>query len=91
MRPVLVVLMQCKINIRSDENRIFVDFTKQADVDAQVDIYNVLGQLLSSEKYGKSSLYSKEIDNLEAAYLIVRVKNDDLITTKKVFLANVNK
>jgi len=80
-----------KINIWSNENRVYVDFSQEANVDAQVDIYNVLGQVLSSEKFGKSSIYSKEIDNLEAAYMIIRVKNNTEVTTKKVFIANVNK
>ena len=80
-----------KISIWSNENQVYVDFTSETSVDAQIDIYNVLGQVLSSEKFGKASIYSKEIDNIDAEYLIIRVKNDDVTTTKKVFIANINK
>jgi len=80
-----------KVNIWSNENKVYVDFTKQGIVDAQIDIYNVLGQLLSSEKFGRSTIYAKELDNIEAAYLIIRVKNEGSTTTNKVFIANINK
>ena len=78
-----------KINIWSNENQVYVDFSKQTSVDADIEIFNVLGQVLSSEKFGKAGIYTKQIDNLEAAYLIIRVKNDEEVTTKKVFIANV--
>ena len=80
-----------KINIWSSEDRVFVDFTKMASVDADIEIYNILGQLLSNEKFGKSNIYSKEIDNLEAAYLIIKVNNEGEISTRKVFIANVTR
>ena len=78
------------IPIWSSDDRVFVDFSNQGSVDAQIDLYNVLGQLLSSEKFGRSSIYSRPIDNMEAAYIIVRVINGDAIETKKVFIANVH-
>ena len=48
----------------------------------------MLGQQLVNEKFGRSTVFSKSIANLEAAYVIVRVKNDDEITTKKVLILN---
>jgi len=48
----------------------------------------VLGQQLVNEKFGRSTVYSKPITNLEAAYVIVRVKNDSEIITKKLLITN---
>jgi hypothetical protein len=78
------------IPIWSGDNRVFVDFTDQGSVDAQIDLYNVLGQLLSSEKFGGSAIYSRPIDNIEAAYIIVHVTNGNTIETKKVFIVNTH-
>ncbi len=76
------------IAIWSSENTVYVDMSKQPKVDAQIEIYNVLGQQLSNEKFGNSTVYKKAFTNLEAAYVIVRVKNNEEIITKKVFIAN---
>ncbi|MBL0310184.1 MAG: PKD domain-containing protein [Bacteroidetes bacterium] len=79
------------ITIWSSNNRVYVDFGKQKKVEAEIELYNVIGQLISREKFGRSTIYSKEIPNIEAAYIIVRVNNDDKVTTKKVFIANAMK
>ncbi|MBL0309846.1 MAG: PKD domain-containing protein [Bacteroidetes bacterium] len=78
-----------KLNIWSADNRVFIDFGGQTKVEAEIDLYNIIGQLISSEQFGRSSIYSKEIPNLEAAYLIVKVKNEGVTTTKRVFIGNV--
>jgi hypothetical protein len=72
----------------SNENVVYVDFSSQPKVDAEIDIYNILGQKLSSEKFGRSTIYQKELINLEAAYVVVRVNNNGQITMKKLFVAN---
>ena len=77
-----------KLNIWSNSNRVFVDFTALQKVNASITIYNILGQELCSDYYVSSNIYQKEIDNIDAAYLIVRVKNDDEVITKKVFITN---
>ncbi|MCX6197679.1 MAG: lamin tail domain-containing protein [Bacteroidetes bacterium] len=76
------------IAIWSADNTVYVDMSKQPKVEATIEIYNVLGQQLSNEKFGHSTIYSKAFTNLEAAYVIVRVKNNEEIITKKVFIAN---
>ena len=76
------------VNIWSNDNRVFIDFSKLSNVDADISMYNVLGQLINHETFGRSTLYSREITNLEAAYVIVKVINDNHVTTKKVFIAN---
>ncbi len=77
-----------KLNIWSNANRVYVDFSKQKVSDATIDIYNVLGQKVSSEKWGKSSIYSRELNNLDAGYVIVNVKTELGVSTKKVFITN---
>ena len=76
------------VNIWSSDNRVFIDFSKQTKVEATIEFYNVLGQELSQEKFGRSTIFIKELSNIEAAYVIVKVKNEDVITTKKVFVAS---
>ncbi len=61
---------------------------KQKTVNAEIEIYNIIGQALVKEKFGRSSIYSRSLDNLEAAYVIVRVMNEDKVTTKKLFITN---
>ncbi|MDB5281870.1 MAG: hypothetical protein JWO06_945, partial [Bacteroidota bacterium] len=77
------------IGIWSNEDKVFVDFRSLQKVDAVISIYNVLGQQLTDEKFNTNALYQKEIKNIEAAYLIVSVKNDDKVITRKVFINNI--
>ncbi|MFN8285149.1 MAG: GEVED domain-containing protein [Chitinophagales bacterium] len=81
-------LTDSKLTIWSNEDRVYVDFSKQKHVEATIDIYNVLGQVVSSEKFGKTTIYSRQLNNLEAGYVVVSVKTDTGITTKKVFITN---
>ena len=74
------------IQIWSAKDYIYVDFGKQVKVNADIELYNLIGQLISHEKFGRSFIYSKAISNISAAYLIVKVTNDDKILTKKVFV-----
>jgi hypothetical protein len=76
------------ISIWSNSNKVYVDFTALRDVNATVSIYNILGQEISNEHYTNHNVYQKELDNIEAAYMIVMVKDAGTITTKKVFIAN---
>jgi len=80
------VIANSAITIWSSDDRVFIDFSKLRKVNAVVDIYNVLGQQLVHEQFGKSTIYTKQFKNLEAAYLIVRVKNETEIVDKKVFV-----
>jgi len=76
------------LNIWGNGNKIFVDFTNQATVDATITVYNVLGQELSSERHNASSVYKKEMDNVTASYVIVKVTNANHTKASKVFIAN---
>jgi len=80
-------IVASKIDIWSSENTVYVDFTKESKVDAEIEMYNVMGQLISREQFTRSGVYSKELTNMAAAYVIVKAMNDDKTTTKKVFLA----
>lgn len=64
-----------------------VDFTRLQTVDATIQVYGILGQQLSNEQHHTADIYSKTIDNVQAAYVIVTVRmSDGQITTKKVLL-----
>jgi hypothetical protein len=76
------------LNIYGNGNKVYVDFSKLKGVEATIEIYNVIGQNLSTEKFGKSTIYAREIKNLDAAYVIVKVINNGETITKKVFVAN---
>ncbi len=76
------------ISIWSNGGRVYVDFSKQSKVEAEIQIYNVIGQELVNEKFGRSTIYSKPIANIEVGYVIVKVKNAGSFTTKKVLITN---
>jgi hypothetical protein len=77
-------------NIRmwSSGNKVLIDFSKQKNVEAEIAIYDILGRELSKEPYNKSALYSKEVLNTEAAYIIVKVMNVGELMTRKLFISN---
>jgi PKD repeat protein len=77
-----------RVTIWGNENKVYVDFRGQDKTDAVICIYDVLGRQISNEKFTNNLLYVKEINNIEAAYMIVSVKNDDKIITRKVFINN---
>ncbi|MFN8299023.1 MAG: PKD domain-containing protein [Chitinophagales bacterium] len=77
-----------KVTIWSHANMVYVDFSKAGMVQSTIDIYNILGQVVSSEKFGKASIYSRQLNNLDAGYVIVSVKSAEGTTTKKVFISN---
>jgi selenophosphate synthetase-related protein len=65
-----------------------VDFTKQPG-DAVVIIYNLLGQEISNEPYTGNDIYSKELNNNELGYILIKVRQGDKITTKKLFISQL--
>jgi PKD domain/GEVED domain len=76
------------VNVFSFENKVMVDFTKLKDVDADITIYNLIGQELSKEHFNTTSTYVKALD-LEAAFVVVKVKMaNGQIATKKLFISN---
>ncbi len=80
------------ISLWSNKNDVYIDFSNTGNnVDALIKIYDVLGQEISEDKFTLNGLYKKEIDNVEAAYVIVAVKNNDKITTKKLLINNIVK
>lgn len=74
------------IVIRSSNNKVYIDFSKQTKVEATIDIYNVLGQQIVNEKFGRSTVYTRQFNNLEAAYMLVRVNNEGEIKVKRIFI-----
>jgi hypothetical protein len=76
------------LHVWSSKNTVNVDFSKQGSVFAVIEIYSLLGQKLSSEQFHTQSIYSKKLEEMEAGYVVVKVLNDDKITTKKLFILN---
>ncbi|MCW5906832.1 MAG: putative Ig domain-containing protein [Chitinophagales bacterium] len=76
---------QSGINIFSFRNTVVVDFGKASNINATIDVYNIMGQLLLSDRT-QNKVYAKEINNLSAAYIIIRVNNNGEETRRKLFL-----
>jgi hypothetical protein len=77
------------LRIWSYGDKVYVDFTGVTMVNSLVTIYNILGQQIVSENVTSGNLvFQQEIDTFDAEYLIVMVRNDDKIVTKKVLITN---
>lgn len=75
------------LKLWSNGNKVYVDFSKAKLNNANVGIYNLIGQELSKENV-TGTIYIKEVTQFEAGYVIVRVENNGNITTKKLLIAN---
>ena len=71
--------------IFSSGNTLYVDFSNLENVNATIDIYNVLGQQMSSEKFGSSGIYSKQMSS-SAGYVMVKTANGGIVQTGKFFI-----
>jgi PKD domain len=76
------------LTIYSHDNMLYVNLTGAQNTESYVAIYDILGQQISNERVNGNVLYQKEIDNVDAAYFIVMVKNSDKTITRKVFITN---
>ncbi|MFN8286272.1 MAG: CARDB domain-containing protein [Chitinophagales bacterium] len=76
------------IKMWSNANRVFVDFSKMKLVNATVTIYNLLGQELSSEQFNKASVYSRLVEQVDAGYILLTVKTEQGVVTKKLLITN---
>lgn len=76
------------LSIYAVKDKVFVNFEKSKDNIANIKIYSIIGQELSNEMYSGNGVYTKNL-NLEAAYVIVTVKQKNAtLTTRKVFITN---
>jgi PKD domain len=75
-------------DIWSNQNRVYADFENVQLAGASVAIYNILGQEISYDHISSNSVYQKELDNVAAAYMIVKVVNNHQTFVKKVFISN---
>jgi len=55
-------------------------------MDAEITIYNLVGQEIAHEEHYKNNIYSINLQMLVADYVIVKVKNKDKETSRKVFV-----
>lgn len=75
------------IKLWSNSNKVYVDFSKAKLNNASVSIYNLIGQELSKDKVN-GVVYVKEVTQLDAGYVLVRVENNGSIITKKLLITN---
>jgi PBP1b-binding outer membrane lipoprotein LpoB len=75
-----------KIRMWSNGKNVFADFTKMKNVEATIEVYNIIGQKLSSDKFNTSGIYTKALNITEAAYVIMNIRNGDEVMTKKLFV-----
>ncbi len=76
------------IKLWSSGNRVFVDFSKLKHVKATISMFNLLGQQLSAETFDKTTIYSYAFANVDAGYIMVSVKTEEGIITKKLLITN---
>jgi hypothetical protein len=77
------------LNIFSFGNKMAIDFSKLKNVDAKIQVYNLLGQELFNDTFQRNAIYTRAILDIEAAYLIVQVRNNNgQYIRKKIFISN---
>jgi PKD repeat protein len=76
------------VDIWSSNNRIFVSFASLQKVDAVINIFDILGQQLGEDRVTSNILYQKEVENMDAGYVVVRVKMGEQLLTKKLLIIN---
>ncbi len=82
----LVEADNSSIKVWSNGNRVFVDFSKLKHVEATVSMFNLLGQQLHSEFFGKNTVYSYAFSSIDAGYVMVSVKTEEGVVTRKVLI-----
>jgi len=75
-------------NIFSSGNKIFVDMTMLSGVEARIEVYNMMGQKLTEDELKESILWSREMNQTDLMYAIVRVNNKGVVSSRKVMLGN---
>jgi hypothetical protein len=72
--------------IWSASDKLYVDFTGFNAVNAQIIVYDFLGQEIFEEEYTDNHTYVKEIGYLPTQYLVATVRNNNKLYAKKVLI-----
>ncbi len=75
------------IRLWSSSNTIYIDLSRLKNISATIEIFNLLGQKISSEQCNKATIYSRTLDVLDAGYVLVSIKSPEGIVTKKLLVA----
>jgi hypothetical protein len=77
------------IKVFAVNSSLLVDFNKNDVVNASIDVFNILGQQILSDKYTGNGIYQHEMD-MTSGYAIVKVKmtNGETISKKLYFNNN---
>ncbi len=81
-------LVEDKLHMWSNGNRVYVDFSALKNTNATIDIYDILGRKITGERFTKSSIYTKELNSLATGYVLVSVLTDDKTYTSKLLISN---
>ncbi len=76
-----------EIRVYTEGNTVVVSFGGLKKVDAQVAIYNLLGQVIQQERFVREGgYYRSTLPGVQSGYVIVQINNKGIVTTKKVFI-----
>jgi hypothetical protein len=77
------------IKVYSVENNLLVDFNKNDVVNATIEVFNILGQEILSDKYTGNGVYQHEMSEVTSGYAVVRVKmTNGEVVSKKLYFNN---
>jgi len=75
-------------NIWSSADKVYIDFTGMENVNATINIYDLLGQEIEEEKFTDARLFTRQISNISTGYLVVAVLNNHKLYGKRVLITN---
>ena len=78
---------ESELSIWSNSNNVYVDFSSSSGK-AEISIYDILGQQLGSYKITATGLFTTPVNAIAEGYVIVMIKEDNKLTTKKLFITN---
>ena len=74
------------VRIWSAENEVYIDFSALQDVNADITIFNTLGQRIDEVSGYNNRFFHKEVTSIKTDYLLVSVLNKGKLFSKKVFI-----
>lgn len=76
------------LRVYSFKQNVYVDFTKYNFMQAKVQIYNLLGQELTSDKVSDRKLFTRQLNVTEPGYVVVKITSGDSVVSRKVLIGN---
>jgi len=70
----------------SGGNKVNIDLTGLGQAGVLMEVYEMTGQLILEEKIATMGIYTREIDNVNTGYVIVRILDGNAWVNRKLFL-----